>query len=146
MEKLTMDLPAHTLFLIARFGHHTVKSLNTTGLKESHMWGLSSIERRLLKYVSLHKTQATWSRKGGEVMNIRPATLDEIIAILPETKRSDKSLEKAERMFAGGTFNVITYQQDKGWHKQWPLDQRGVNVKRAWERFHTNHNAKDCSL
>ena len=64
----------NTLFILAKWGLKVVE-----GVFETHMWILTEQEASM-KYVSLHKSKADRASKGGEIVNIRLATEDEIQA------------------------------------------------------------------
>jgi len=64
----------NTLFILAKWGLKVVD-----GIFETHMWLLNEQEESM-NYVSLHKTKSDRAYKGGEIVNIRLPSEEEIQA------------------------------------------------------------------
>ena len=105
-----MDQP-NTLFLLARYG---LKMVDKSGVLESHMWLIDEYESSM-RYVSLHKSKADRAIKGGEILDIREATDEEVEA----HQMLMKKLDKGEMNTVEGR-KIIVFQLERRWNALWP--------------------------
>ena len=103
----------NTLFILAKWGLKVVD-----GVFETHMWILTDQDASM-KYVSLHKSKANRASKGGEIVNIRLATEDEIQAhqalLAKEGNAPMKSVVDRK---------IIEFQLNPRWNPHWPNDAK----------------------
>ncbi len=105
-----MDHP-NTLFLLARYG---LKMVDNSGVLESHMWLIDQQESSM-KYISLHKSKADRAVKGGEIIDIREATDEEVEA----HQELMEQLDKGEMNTVKGR-KIVVFQLDRRWNALWP--------------------------
>ena len=100
----------NTLFILENWGLKTHKS----GIFESHMWLLSEHEESM-KYISLHKSKAKRSFKGGEIIEIRLATDSEIKNHQELMIKNNKGLMQVvdER-------KIVMFRFNPDWNCLWP--------------------------
>jgi hypothetical protein len=103
----------NTLFILAKWGLKVVE-----GVFETHLWILTEQEASM-KYVSLHKSKAVRASKGGEIVNIRLATEDEIKAhqalLTKEGNGPMKSVVGRK---------IIEFELNPKWNPHWPIDAK----------------------
>ena len=103
----------NTLFILAKSGLKVVNDVF-----ETHMWVLTEQEASM-KYVSLHKSKADRASKGGEIVNIRLATEDEIQAHQALLKKQGGAPMKSvvDR-------KIIEFRLNRRWNPHWPSDAK----------------------
>ncbi len=103
----------NTLFILAKWGLKVVDNLF-----ETHMWVLTEQEASM-KYVSLHKSKSDRAGKGGEIVNIRLATEDEIEAHQALLKKEGNGLMKTvvDR-------KIVEFRPIRNWNPIWPNDAK----------------------
>ncbi len=104
----------NTLFILANWGLKT----NKNGIFESHMWLLNEHEESM-KYVSLHKSKAKRSYKGGEIIEICLATDSEIQCHQDLMIKNKKGLMKVveER-------KIVVFRFDPSCNFLWPNEAK----------------------
>lgn len=104
---------SNTLFILARWGLKVVD-----GMFESHVWILSDIEASM-KYVSLHKSKADRATKGGEIIEVRHATGEEIEAhqtLLLEKDIGPMQIVKDRK--------IVVFRLESKWNAIWPQEAK----------------------
>ena len=99
----------NTLFILAKWGLKVVDNLF-----ETHMWVLTD-EEASMKYVSLHKSKSDRAGKGGEIVNIRLATEDEIEAHQALLKKGGNPPMKS----VDGR-KIVEFKPFRNWNPHWP--------------------------
>jgi len=99
----------NTLFILAKWGLKVVDNLF-----ETHMWVLTD-EEASMKYVSLHKSKSDRASKGGEIVNIRLATEDEIEAHQALLKKAGSVPMKS---VVGR--KIVEFRPLRQWNPIWP--------------------------
>ena len=103
----------NTLFILAKWGLKVVDDVF-----ETHMWILTEQEASM-KYVSLHKSKADRASKGGDIVNIRLATEDEVQAhqalLTKEGNRPMKSVDGRK---------IVRFKLNPKWNPHWPADAK----------------------
>ncbi len=99
----------NTLFILAKWGLKVVDDLF-----ESHMWVLTDQEASM-KYVSLHKSKSDRASKGGEIVNVRLATEDEIEAHQALLKKHGGVPMKS---VVGR--RIVEFRPFRMWNPHWP--------------------------
>ena len=103
----------NTLFILAKWGLKVVGDVF-----ETHMWILTEQDASM-KYVSLHKSKSDRASKGGETVNIRLATEDEV--------RAHQALLKKEGnvpMKSVDDRKVVAFRPIRNWNPIWPNDAK----------------------
>lgn len=103
----------NTLFILAKYGLKVVGDVF-----ETHMWILTEQEASM-KYVSLHKSKSDRAGKGGEIVNIRLATEDEIEAHQALLKKAGSVPMKT---VVGR--KIVEFKPFRRWNPIWPNDAR----------------------
>jgi|FLMP01.2.fsa_nt_emb hypothetical protein len=103
----------NTLFILAKCGLKVVGDVF-----ESHMWILTD-EEASMKYVSLHKSKSDRASKGGEIVNIRLATEDEIEAHQALLKKLGNSPMKS---VVGR--KIVEFKPLRRWNPIWSSDAK----------------------
>ena len=103
----------NTLFILAKWGLKVVADVF-----ETHMWILTDQEASM-KYVSLHKSKSDRASKGGEIVNIRLATEDEIEAHQALLKKQGNSPMKS---VVGR--KIVVFKPFRQWNPIWPNDAK----------------------
>jgi hypothetical protein len=101
----------NTLFIMTKYG---LKVVDKSGIFESHMWLLNDMESSM-KYVSLHKSKSDRAYRGGEILEIREATEEEISAhqeLVAKHGREAMAIEDGRK--------VVVFKWDKAWKAIWP--------------------------
>ena len=101
----------NTLFILTKYG---LKVGAEPGLFESHMWLLTESEASM-QYVSLHKSKSDRAYRGGEIIDIRDATDDEIVThqeLVAKHGRDSMAIEEGRK--------VVVFKWDKAWDVMWP--------------------------
>lgn len=105
----------NTLFLLCRFG---ISMGEEYGTMESRMWLLTPKELSM-KYVSFHKTKSDRAYRGGEIIDIRDVTEEEV-----EAHQILMAKEGLEPMVDVDDRKVIVFRLDQKWNKLWPASAR----------------------
>jgi len=104
----------NTLFILAKWGLKEV----SYGVFETHMWILTDQEASM-ECVSLHKSKADRASKGGEIINTRLATVDEVQAhqalLTKEGNRPMKSVDGRK---------IVRFKLYPKWNPHWPADAK----------------------
>ena len=103
----------NTLFILAKWGLKVVD-----GVFETHMWLLNEQEASM-KYISLHKSKSDRAIKGGEIVNIRYATEDEI--------QAHQSLIAKQGYGPMKTIvgrKIVEFKLNPKWDPHWPNDAK----------------------
>jgi hypothetical protein len=99
----------NTLFILAKYGLKVVGDVF-----ETHMWILTDQEASM-KYVSLHKSKSDRASKGGEIVNVRLATEDEIEAHQALLKKAGSVPMKS----VDGR-KIVEFKPFRKWNPIWP--------------------------
>ncbi|MEM7259010.1 MAG: hypothetical protein AAF404_16660 [Pseudomonadota bacterium] len=105
----------NTLFLLCK---HGLKLIDKKGICESAMWSLTEDEKEM-KYLSLHRSKSDRAYKGGEILDIRQASEEEIREHYQSIKKSIPESTAASRQRM-----IITFQIDRDWDVLWPEEAR----------------------
>ena len=104
----------NTLFILAKW---RLKQVDY-GVFETHMWILSDQEASM-EYVSLHKTKADRASNGGEIVDVRLATEDEVQAhqaLL--AKKGNPPMKSVDGR------KIVRFKLYSKWNPHWPADAK----------------------
>ena len=103
----------NTLFILAKWGLKVVDRVF-----ETHMWLLTKQDASM-KYISLHKSKSDRAFKGGEIVNIRYATEDEIQAHQTLLAKQGNGPMKTivDR-------RIVEFKLNLEWNPHWPNDAK----------------------
>ena len=105
----------NTLFLLYK---HGLRLIDKKGVCESGIWQLSDEEQQM-KFLSLHRSKSDRAYKGGEILEMRQASQEDIEDYYKLTKQPlpDNIDALKER-------HIVTFQIDRDWNVLWPEDAR----------------------
>jgi len=101
----------NTLFLLYK---HGLKLIDKKGICESGIWQLSEDEQKM-KYLSLHRSKSDRAYKGGEILDIRDASDEEITAHYESMEKPVPATSST-----ADPRKIITFQIDRDWNVLWP--------------------------
>jgi len=104
----------NTLFILAKWGLKQVEY----GVFETHMWILTDQEASM-EYVSLHKSKANRASNGGEIVDVRLATEDEVQA---HQALLAKKRERPMKIVDGR--KIVRFKLYSKWNPHWPADAK----------------------
>ena len=104
----------NTLFILAKWGLKQVEY----GVFESHMWNLTDQEASM-EFVSLHQTKEDRASNGGEFINFRLATVNEVQA--HQALQTEKG--KGPMKLVDGR-KIVKFKLNPKWNPHWPADAK----------------------